>query len=395
MSVCVGESAEIYLDKRYGDESVAKQVFVSLITGFLYAVVGFNISYTGIIVPQLLDERNTSTIETTPAKLSWIVSANILGMPLSGLLSGMVVDRFGRVNTMKFYCVPSVIGWFLIAIAKTADVIIVGQFVVGFSISFLINSVFVYMAEVTHPKLRGLFLSSIGLYLSVGLFIIYFQGRFFHWRSIAWIIISYTIVASGLLYFIPESPSWLVSKNRIKQATASLNWFCKDGDNVKVAVKINNLIDENLDKMERENKVSFSTLAQPTVIKPFLILTGLFTFQQFTGVEVITSNIIIFFREMGVTYDLYLVTSTIAVLRIIMSAASLWISKVFNRRAQLFVSGFGMASSLSLSALTTKWMQQNQCEMWIPTVLVMAYYVFSCWGVFVVPLRAIGRTFSP
>ncbi|KAF5306604.1 hypothetical protein FQR65_LT18528 [Abscondita terminalis] len=213
MNAPMEESDKIYFKKRYGDDDVAKQVRASLITGFLYVVVGFNISYTGIIVPQLLDERNTSTIETTPAKLS----ANILGMPLSGLLSGMVVDRFGRMNTMKFYCVPSVIGWLLIAFAKTADVIIVGQF------------------------------------------------------------------------------------------------------------------------------------------------------------------------EMGVTYDLYLITATIAVLRIIMSAASLWISKVFNRRTQLIVSGLGMAASLTLSALTTKRMQQNECEMWIPTVSVMAYYVFSCCGVFTVP----------
>ncbi|KAF5284180.1 hypothetical protein FQR65_LT00180 [Abscondita terminalis] len=380
----VEEEACIKKSDEYG--SVGRQVIAAMIAGLLQIFVGYNMSYSSILVPQLIDESNTTSIDTSSTKISWILSANALGMPLSGLVSGWVIDRLGRVTTMKISSIPGTIGWLMMAIANSAEVIVIGRFISGFATTFIVNSVYVYVGEVSKPSIRGTLLTSLSLSFSVGLFLMYVQGRYLHWRWVSWAAVVSTVVATVFLFFIPESPLWLVSKNRIKQAKKALSWFFKvdDNDNA-VDNKIKELVKENESKMQIQKKVSLRTFAQPTVYKPFLILAGLFTLQRFSGVYVIIANAVVFFRKMGVTYDPYLVTIFLGVIRIVMSIILSWLSKMFNRRTLLIVSGLGTAASLGSSALATGWLQHDKSLTWLPVVLIIMCFVFSGCGLFAIP----------
>lgn len=57
--------------------------------------------------------------------------------------------------------------------------------------------------------------------------IAYVKGWFLSWRTVAWYSNIYVIVPFCFLFLIPESPAWLVSKNRIEEARKSLDWFHK------------------------------------------------------------------------------------------------------------------------------------------------------------------------
>ncbi|KAF5292057.1 hypothetical protein FQR65_LT11323 [Abscondita terminalis] len=311
-------------------------------------------------------------------------------MLVSGVLAGICMDRFGRIATIKLSAIPNILGWILMGTASSADCVIVGRFITGFASSFIVNTVYVYVGEVSQPNIRGALLSSPSLYLSIGLFSMYIQGRFLHWRLICWIVVASTLVIASLLFLLPESPSWLISKKRIQQAAKSLEWFFdmknkKDPKVGSVEIKVRELAIENLQKNRKQEKISWRTFGHPTIYKPFLILAGLFSLQQFSGCYVIISNSIIFLMEIGVTYDLYLVTIVVSVIRMVMSIVSLWLLKVFNRRTLLLASSLGMATSLALSALGTNLMPKNESIMWLPVASLIMYFIFAGCGVYGIP----------
>lgn len=59
--------------------------------------------------------------------------------------------------------------------------------------------------------------------------IAYAKGTFLPWRMVAWLSIIYTVVPVIFIHmFVPESPVWLVSKQRIEDAARSLKFLYKN-----------------------------------------------------------------------------------------------------------------------------------------------------------------------
>lgn len=59
----------------------------------------------------------------------------------------------------------------------------------------------------------------------LGVFIQFLLGTFLYWRQVALINLSIPVIAILLLFIVPESPHWLISKNRLMEARKSLAWL--------------------------------------------------------------------------------------------------------------------------------------------------------------------------
>lgn len=58
-----------------------------------------------------------------------------------------------------------------------------------------------------------------------GIFIQFIMGTFFSWRAVALVSCFLPIFTITALFFIPESPYWLLTKGRIEEAQRSLCWL--------------------------------------------------------------------------------------------------------------------------------------------------------------------------
>lgn len=60
----------------------------------------------------------------------------------------------------------------------------------------------------------------------------YLSGAFLPWRTVSWINIGYSLIPLTLtfIFVVPESPPWLISKERVEQARESLMWLAKRED---------------------------------------------------------------------------------------------------------------------------------------------------------------------
>ena len=104
-----------------------------------------------------------------------------------------------------------------------------------------------------------------------------------------------------IMFFMPESPFYLVSKNMEADALKSLVWLRGNTNEVDSGL-------EQLKKSSRERKESpdfsyIKLLTEGVYFKPFIISLMLMFSQQFSGIAVITQYMKPIFLQAGSTLD--------------------------------------------------------------------------------------------
>nr|CAD7264583.1 unnamed protein product [Timema shepardi] len=139
-------------------------------------------------------------------------------------------------------------------------------------------------------------------YTGCGMVIAYAEGMYLSWRTIAWLSLVYIAISLILVTaWIPESPLWLVARGRVDEADHSLKWF--NGKNTQLhKEKLASMVKSQ--DMKALVSSGFSQrmkgFLKPTGYKPMLVLSGLFFFQQFSGIYSTLFYAVTFF-ECGTT----------------------------------------------------------------------------------------------
>ena len=72
-----------------------------------------------------------------------------------------------------------------------------------------------YLAEIAPLRLKGIFGSFGPLGIALGCLLCAAMGMFFHWKECVIIIIVFNFIMTGaLIFYMPESPSWLFANGR-------------------------------------------------------------------------------------------------------------------------------------------------------------------------------------
>ncbi|KAF3386839.1 Lactose permease [Penicillium rolfsii] len=153
------------------------------------------------------------------------------------ILSGPVNDIFGRRKGMFVGATIIIIGTCIQAPATSHGMFIAGRFILGFGVSFCCVSAPCYVSEMAHPVWRG---TLTGLYNCtwyigsiVASWVSYGCANITHtygFRIPIWCqLISSVIVAIGI-WFLPESPRWLMAQDRTDEAIQVLARYHGEGD---------------------------------------------------------------------------------------------------------------------------------------------------------------------
>ncbi|KAJ8949171.1 hypothetical protein NQ318_021662 [Aromia moschata] len=383
-------------------KTLLPQILAAMIVALYHLVVGISLAFSAILMPHL-DPNNTNRtdgddITATKTECSWIASVIVIVVPIGALTGGFFMDSIGRLNTIKLAAIPSVLGWCLIASATNVPMIIAGRFLTGFASAWGTSPAIVYITEIGRADMRGSLIASAPTFASLGMVMCFLKGWFMHWRTVAWLCNIYAIVPCLLIYLIPESPAWLVSKGRIEQAAHSLRWINKyqpqpENRNESLAeLQLNLLQKEHQQKLEKLSLMGtgpgakFREFFKPTGYKPILILFGLFFFQQFSGIYITLFYSVTFFQEVGSTINPYLASVLIGTVRSIMSIINTYMLRTFHRRPLIMISGIGMAICMSFSGLFTYWIKAGTSDQnWVPVVLLLLYVITSMIGLLPIP----------
>ncbi|OJJ62127.1 hypothetical protein ASPSYDRAFT_613734 [Aspergillus sydowii CBS 593.65] len=222
----------------------------------------------------------------------FLASAYSLGAILSLPFVPWVNQTFGRRWTIMFGSLVSLLGAFLQGFANGTAMYCIARIVLGFGIPFCIVAGSSLLGELGYPKerpfLTSLFNSSyfIGSIVAaaVGLGTVEIKTDW-AWRTPSLLQIAPAMVQIVFVMFLPESPRYLISKDRTEEAHDILVKYHAEGNRDSVIVKAEIAQIENTIRIEREDaKNTWGDLFRTAGMRRRLLITaalGLFT--QWSG----------------------------------------------------------------------------------------------------------------
>ncbi|GFF25871.1 lactose permease [Aspergillus udagawae] len=197
--------------------------------------------------------------EIEPNLKGFLGAAYSLGAILSLPFVPWVNQRFGRRWTIMFGSCVSLVGALLQGFANGIGMYVVARIILGFGIPFCIVAGSSLLGELGYPKerpiLTSLFNSSyfIGQIIAaaVGLGTVTIKTNW-AWRIPSLLQIAPAMVQITFVFLLPESPRYLISKDRHEEAFNILTKYHAEGDRSSVIVRAEIAQIERTIKLELE-----------------------------------------------------------------------------------------------------------------------------------------------
>ncbi|WOK94796.1 hypothetical protein Cni_G03501 [Canna indica] len=164
-------------------------------------------------------------LEGQPTIEGLIVAMSLIGATIITTFSGAVSDWIGRRPMLIFSSVFYFISGLLMLWAPNVHMLLLARLIDGFGIGLAVTLVPVYISETAPSDIRGLlntlpqFTGSGGMFLSYCMVFAMSLQMHPDWRLMLGVLSIPSLLYFLLtVFFLPESPRWLVSKGRMKEA---------------------------------------------------------------------------------------------------------------------------------------------------------------------------------
>lgn len=168
-------------------------------------------------------------LESQPTIEGLIVAMSLIGATVITTFSGPVSDSIGRRPMMIISSILYFLSGLVMLWAPNVYVLLLARLLDGFGIGLAVTLIPVYISETAPPEIRGLlntlpqFTGSGGMFLSYCMVFGMSLMDSPSWRLMLGVLSVPSLVYIGLtIFFLPESPRWLVSKGRMIEANKVL-----------------------------------------------------------------------------------------------------------------------------------------------------------------------------
>nr|XP_018896687.1 PREDICTED: facilitated trehalose transporter Tret1-like isoform X2 [Bemisia tabaci]XP_018896688.1 PREDICTED: facilitated trehalose transporter Tret1-like isoform X3 [Bemisia tabaci]XP_018896689.1 PREDICTED: facilitated trehalose transporter Tret1-like isoform X4 [Bemisia tabaci] len=207
--------------------SAAPQILAVTAKNLVLLDLGMTMAFSTIVVPVLLDPNNKDPngLSFTEDQATWFASIPMVFQPLGSALSGLISAPLGRKRSLMLVNIPQIIGWLMLYSSSSVNIMYLAAAIQGLGAGFMDAPIFTYVGEICEPSLRGVLISYSLQFCSVGFFLQCLLGSLTTWRHVAFISMLFPTLAFLAISQIPETPMWLLSKNRMKEAEKALCWL--------------------------------------------------------------------------------------------------------------------------------------------------------------------------
>lgn len=366
-----------------------KSIYLIVITlvaslgGFLF---GFDMAVISGVLPLLHKQ-----FALTAFQEGWFVSSALVGCIIGVAFSGELSDRLGRKKPLLIAAVLFLLSALGCALLPTLSWIIAARVMGGIGIGIASNVVPLYISEIAPARNRGRLITYYQFALTFGILVAYLTNAgllnyalgagnstgAWHtlltgetWRGMFGIGAIPAILFLIGLFLVPESPRWLIQKNRMAEGTVILE-------------KINGADTAQQDAANiRQNvatgKTSYKELLSPRWRRALIIGILLPLFSQFSGINAIIYYGPSILNNAGITLSNSLLSQIIfGAANMLFTFIAIWKVDSLGRRPLYLVGTAGAAISLFLTGVcffagaTTGWW------LLICVLLFLACFAFS------------------
>jgi len=275
--------------------------FLLLVAGLGGLLYGIDVGIIGGAVPYL-----EATSHLTPAELSIIVAAVLLGSVISTLFAGLLADWMGRKPLMLLAGIAFTASIPIIALSQSYSALFFGRLLQGMSGGIVGIAIPLYLAECLSAQKRGRgtavfqWLLTLGIFAAavIGVLVSYhvdavarsasadalFHTKDYAWRSIFWMSLPPGLLFVVTSFFIAESPRWLFRRGRVEQAHAAL-LRSRTAEQADLELHEMRQIAEESSAKTSARKGQREPLLQRRYVLPFLLACVILSCNTATGIN--------------------------------------------------------------------------------------------------------------
>jgi len=305
--------------------------------------------------------QKQSEFEVSDVQLEiWIGALDISSL-VGAFSSNDLADRFGRKGCMALSEVLFIVSVLGMACAQNYATLIAFRCLCGVAVGLGLTIGPLYIGEIAPCHLRGKLISWSEFATNIGLLVAFCAGYTFSglnntvsWRLMLGLGALLPCVLLLCLYYMPESPRWLIVQGKEEQAELVLKQVYNNATNTTSMVRE---IKEGI-AIEHElfQQGGWHAIFHPTtaVFYAMLAAVGIAGIQQLSGIEAITSYFLFIFQRAGLesndTY-IYLILFGLCKLVTVYIAGLYFDNPLYGRRKLLLASGIGVAMCMFIFCL--------------------------------------------
>ncbi|MCH4178621.1 MAG: sugar porter family MFS transporter [Megasphaera sp.] len=355
-------------------------MMVTVISTFGNLLFGYD---TGVLNGALPYMALPSQLDLTPVLEGVVTSVLLLGAALGSVTCGKLSDRFGRRKVISNLAVLFFFGALGCTFSPNASFMICFRFLLGLAVGGAAAIVPIYLAEMSPADRRGRMVTQGELMIVTGQLLAFtfnailgvtLGGSEHVWRYMLSLAVIPAIVLFIGMRRMPESPRWLATKGRFKEAFDVL----QKGRTHDKAVEEMQEIQESLMRSAMTKRAGLKDLKKPWV--RHIVFLGMFlgAVQQMTGVNSIFYYGTQILERSGFSTEAALVANIAnGLISVSVTFLAFWLLKRVGRRKMLMGGQMGIIVVLACIGLASMELDGTSILPYIILCLTVSFLAFQ------------------
>lgn len=397
-AVSTPADAEMVGTSKLFSRALVKPLIYAGFACFGALLYGYDGTYFTAILETPSFKRDYGTLQPNGAydisgsQQSLLASIVQAGEFVGALTASFIGDYSGRKGAFVAACAFVTIGVIIQIIpAGNVGALAGGRAVLGMGVGVLSNATPLYLAEVAPVRFRGAFVSSWQLVLAIGQVVGACVGQGSHDLTSTWayripIIVNLGIVAVIVvgMFIIPESPRWLLTKDRDEKAMAALRKINSGQDDPELIASVEfKAFSQARDEDRASKGGGWASLLHGVERRKFLAVVGILIGQQIGGVQFIFSYTTTFFSAVGIGSP-FIITIVIDIIEVFGVLCSFLVVNRIGRRPLLLYTSIPMFISLfvvgGIGTIDTAARTVTQNRTIAAMIAIYVYFFNVAWG---------------
>lgn len=328
-------------------------------------------------------------------ELSWIVATMDLGNVISPLFAGYLMDNIGRKLSTVVLGPLFIISWLLTLYVPTAWALYTARLLAGMGKGMSYTVVPVFLGEIAGVNIRGALSSVFCLQLHLGFLLEAVVGPLVSYRTLNIVSAMVPVLFILTVVWIPESPYYLLKRNRPAEADKCLRWFRSNDNDEDVQAELQKM--ETNVKKDMENRSTFRELfSSQKDIRALTIVVMACASQRAGGISCILAYSALILPEPSPVMNKFGYIMLFATLMVIVNFIGVALVDKMGRRPLLLFSELSMGVITFVFAVYF-YLKQLGVDLsmftWLPYLCHMSFSIAFAIGVGFIPVVFLGELF--
>ncbi|KAI4850309.1 MFS sugar transporter-like protein [Aureobasidium sp. EXF-8846] len=300
-----------------------------------------------------------------------------------------LADGLGRRAGILVGCILMIIGVVVQSAAMNLNMFIGARFLIGFGVAVAHGASPLLLTELTHPQHRALFTSIynttwylgsiVAAWLTFGTFHI---NNHWSWRIPSIVQAFPSVLQLIFIWFVPESPRFLISKGKVEQAHQVLANVHANGNLDDEVVMLEMAEIRDTIKLEQEFEANgwVQLFKTPGNRHRLIILCSVGFFSQWSGNGLVSYYLTLVLDQIGITdtNTQLIINGVLQIVNMIVAVGQCFFVDKIGRRTLFLISTAGMMGSFIVQTICSARFKVDATDAAANSVVafIFIYYVF-------------------